>query len=54
MNIKELVSELVAQVNSGDDIANQDAAALFRWLDKNCSEWRELTKRATPDREHQP
>jgi hypothetical protein len=49
MKIRELIPNLVAQVNNGEDLANEDAAALFRWLDKTSGEWREMTKRATAD-----
>jgi hypothetical protein len=30
MKIRELIPNLVAQVNNGEDLANEDAAALFR------------------------
>ena len=49
MSIRKLVYELDAQINNGEDIANQDAVNLFRWLDKNSAEWRRLTKRVASD-----
>lgn len=49
MKINELIPQLVSQVNNGDDLANEDVGQLFRWLDKNSGEWREMTKRATSD-----
>jgi hypothetical protein len=49
MTIGELIPQLVALVNNGEDLANEDAAALFRWLDKNSREWREMRKQATAD-----
>jgi hypothetical protein len=47
MKIRELIPNLVSQVNNGEDLANEDAAALFRWLDKNSPAWREISKQTT-------